>query len=222
MTAPTPPATPGQPGAAAPATPPATGPERRAASPAQIAELVALVRADATLMRALAAVRALGLPDACIGAGAIRNRVWDRLHGFDQPSSAKADIDVIFFDAAETRVERDHALEHQLKAAVPDLAWEVVNQAGVHLWFEEAFGYAAPPLLSLEDGVASWPEIATCVAVRLAADDGIEVIAPFGLDDLFGLVCRRNAARVRPGTYRARLLTKGWKRRWPRLNIVQG
>lgn len=205
---------------AEPATP-AAAPERRAAAPGQIAQLTALIRADATLMRALAAVRALGLPDACIGAGAIRNRVWDALHGFTAPSG-KADVDVAFFDAAETRVERDHALDAQLRAAEPDLVWEVVNQAGVHLWYAEAFNYAAPPLAALEDGIASWPEFATCVAARLTADDRIEIVAPYGLDDLLGLVCRRNPTLVRPGTYRARVLTKGWRRRWPKLTIIQG
>lgn len=34
------------------------------------------------LMTALRSVRALGLGSWCIGAGAIRNLVWDTLHGF--------------------------------------------------------------------------------------------------------------------------------------------
>ncbi|WP_245591437.1 nucleotidyltransferase family protein [Derxia gummosa] len=196
-----------------------TAVEPREATPEQLTRVEAILRADAGFMAALEAVRALGLPDACIGAGAIRNRVWDALHGYAAPSG-KADIDVLYFDAAETGVERDRFLEHRLAAALPDAEWEVVNQAGVHRWFEEAFGYEPPMIASLAEGIGSWPEVATCVAARLAADGSLQIIAPYGLDDLLGLVCRRNAGRTRVGTYRARLLTKGWKRRWPKLSIV--
>jgi hypothetical protein len=35
-----------------------------------------------------------------------------------------------------------------------------------------------------------WPETATAVAVRRNDEDGCEVAAPFGVDDLFGLILR--------------------------------
>ena len=54
----------------------------------------------------------------------------------------------------------------------PDVPWEVTNQAHVHLWFEEHFGHAVPPLSSLSDAVASWPEYATSVAKIQATVDG--------------------------------------------------
>jgi hypothetical protein len=79
----------------------------------------------------------------------------------------------------------------------------VTNQAAVHLWFERYFGHAVPPLASLEEAVASWPEYATCVGLRLEANDAITVIAPHGLEDLFGLLVRRNPVRVSVETYRA-------------------
>jgi len=47
--------------------------------------------------------------------------------------------------------------------------------------------------MSLIEGVASWPEIAT-VAVTLTPSGSIEVIAPHGLDDLFDMVVRWNGA----------------------------
>ena len=46
------------------------------------ARLVALIRCSSVLMRALRAARAVGPPDWLIGAGALRDRVWDHLHGF--------------------------------------------------------------------------------------------------------------------------------------------
>jgi hypothetical protein len=49
-------------------------------------------------MDALVAVRGLGLASWCIGAGAVRNLVWDALHDKVTPSEL-ADIDVAYFDA---------------------------------------------------------------------------------------------------------------------------
>jgi hypothetical protein len=46
----------------------------------------------------------------------------------------------------------------QLNQLFPDTDWDVKNQAAVHLWYERRFGYAVPPLHSVEDAVATWPE----------------------------------------------------------------
>ena len=61
---------------------------------------------------------------------------------------------------------------------------------------------------------------ATAVAVRLLPDDRLQVVAPCGLDDLFGLVCRRNPRRVSVAHYHRRLRDKRVTERWPRVEIV--
>lgn len=178
-----------------------------------------LVRASPWLMAALRAARALDLPPWCIGAGALRNLVWDALHGHSGPSPL-ADLDLVFFDAQDLSPARDAALQTHLQRALPDIPWEVTNQAGVHLWFESVFGHAVEPLNSLEDAVASWPEYATAVGVRLEAGEGLTVIAPHGLDDLFGIVVRRNPKRVSIETYRQRVAQKHYAQRWPAVTII--
>jgi hypothetical protein len=183
------------------------------------ARLDAIARATPWFMRALADVRSLGLADWCIGAGAVRNLVWDALHERAAPS-ALADVDVAWFDAVDTAPERDGALLARLRAIAPATPWEVTNQAGVHRWFERCFGHAVEPLASLEDAVASWPEFATCVGVSLAADGALRVIAPHGLDDLFALVVRRNPARASVGSYRERVAQKRFAERWPQVRVV--
>ena len=171
-------------------------------------------------MQALAHVRALRLPAWCVGAGALRNLVWDALHECEMPS-ALADIDVAHFDAGDLSAARDAALQRQLQSMAPATPWEVTNQAGVHLWFEQHFGHAVAPLASLEEAVASWPETATAVGIRLDDDDRLHVIAPCGLDDLFAMVVRRNPARVSIETYRQRIASKRYAQRWPRVTIVE-
>lgn len=180
--------------------------------------LIAIARQSAWFMPALRAVRELGLTSWCIGAGAVRNLVWDDLHGFAAPS-ALPDVDVVYFDGSALDPRHELALERRLESLLADMPWQVKNQAAVHLWFERRFGHPTAPLASLRDAVASWPEYATCVGLALRADDSIEVIAPHGLEDLFGLVVRRNP-RVSLETYRGRIADKRHTERWPKVRIV--
>lgn len=178
----------------------------------------ALIRASPWLMEALAAVRAV-LPPAYIGAGAIRSAVWDGLHGFT-PEPPASDIDVVYFDAVDATGARDRALQAALRQRAPRLDWEVTNQAGVHLWYGEAFGRTIAPFASLEDGIATWPETATAVAARLAADDGIELVAPLGLADLLGMTVRWNPALASREQYLHRVEARQFQRRWPQVRVL--
>ena len=182
--------------------------------------LVDLVRATPRFMRTLAHVRALRLPAWCVGAGAVRNLVWDALHGHATPS-ALADVDVAHFDADDLSPERDATLQRALARIAPDTPWEVTNQAGVHLWFEAHFGHAVAPLRSLGEAVASWPEYATAVGLWLDDADRPHVIAPHGLDDLFAMVVRRNPTRVSVETYRQRVASKRYPQRWPQVRVIE-
>jgi uncharacterized protein len=178
-----------------------------------------LVAASPWFMNALEAVQALALPDWCIGAGAVRNLVWDALHEKASPSPL-SDVDVAYFDTSDMSTQRDHEVQSRLTDRCPGVPWEVTNQAGVHLWFERCFGHAVDPLASLADAVASWPEFATSVGISLNRDASIRVIAPWGLDDLFGMVVRRNPARVSMATYRERVAQKRYAERWPNVRVV--
>ncbi|MEQ8484866.1 MAG: nucleotidyltransferase family protein [Pseudomonadales bacterium] len=183
-------------------------------------ELCQIVNASAWFQRALRAARELGLPSWCIGAGAVRNLVWDHLHGYAEPSSL-ADVDLAYFDSTEVAgEERVHQL--RIEQYCSDFPWEVTNQAHVHLWYEHHFGHAVAPLRSLHEAVASWPEFATCVGVTQDADGRVQVISPHGLDDLFSMKVRRNPVRVSIDTFRRRTETKRYAQRWPLVTIVEG
>lgn len=183
----------------------------------QEARLAAMVRASAGLMAALRAGRGLGLASWCIGAGAVRSVVWDALHGFESPSRLD-DVDVVYFESPG-HPGRDAELECALRQALPGVGWEVTNQATVHEWFRETLQLQVEPLLSLEAGVATWPEYATCVGVTLDADDSIRIIAPHGLDDLFAMRLRHNPARADAATFRERLAVKRFSERWPLVSV---
>jgi hypothetical protein len=182
--------------------------------------LESLVRSTPWLLEALRAARDVDPPDWLVGGGVLRDLVWDRLHGRPRPAPPR-DVDLAFFDPTRLDVERDAEVERALVARLPGVPWDAKNQAAVHTWYPRVFGGApVPPLRSAADGVATWPETATAVAVRLLPDDRIQVVAPCGLDDLFDLVCRRNPRRVTPAHYRRRLHDKRITTRWPRVRIL--
>jgi HAD superfamily phosphoserine phosphatase-like hydrolase len=163
-------------------------------------------------MRALEVAREVDAPGWLVGAGAIRDVVWDRLHGAE-PGPPK-DVDVVYFDRSG-----DGAVEDALRARCPELAWDAKNQAFVHEWYAARFGFDVEPLPSSAEAVATFPETATAVGVRLERDGRLTVVAPCGLDDLLGLVHRRNPRRVSRAEFERRLEVKGVAGRWPRVRI---
>jgi hypothetical protein len=178
------------------------------------AQLVELVRSSPMLMRALRAARTVNPPDWLIGAGVVRDLVWNHLHGFQDGATTK-DVDLVFFDPDARDGERAQGVLEALRTIEPGIPWDVTNQATVHQWYPEVFGVDVEPLVSSADAVGTWPETATSIALRLHQDDTIELVAPCALEDLFGLICRRNPRRVTVEEYQRRIVSKRIMERWP-------
>lgn len=112
-------------------------------------------------------------------------------------------------------------VERGLSTGPPDVPWEAKNQAAVHLWYEEKFGYEVPPLNSSEEGIGANPGTATAVGVRLLADGSLYVAAPLGLSDLFEQILRRNPRRVTPELFHKWVVEKGFQEKWPKIRVVE-
>lgn len=180
---------------------------------AQQAKVVDILAADPAAMAQLRAVRTLMLPDWCIAGGFVRNRVWDALT--NQREEFHADTDVLFFDTADRSRQREAALESALGKTMPDVEWQVRNQARMH-----AFNHD-PPYRDTAHAMTFWLETCTAVGARLTADGRIELLAPQGLDDLLNLVFRPTASgRKHYAAYRERIDTKPWRRRWPTATFI--
>ncbi len=179
------------------------------------AHVIGLLERDAWSMTILRAVRAIDLPDWAIGAGFVRNRVWDRVFGKSSPTRP-GDIDVLYYDARDLRAEVESAVEATLRSAIPRLVWSVTNQARMYVENGD------PPYVSTEDAIGYWLETPTCVAVRLHADDRLELLAPHGIDDLVAGVVRPTPnGRRRLAAYERRIAGKkeGWISAWPGLRF---
>jgi uncharacterized protein len=175
--------------------------------------LAALLRADGR-MAMLRALARMELPDAWIAAGAVRNAVWDTLHGFEH-STPLTDVDVIWFNAQQCGEAQDRRLELRLHALLPGIPWSVKNQARMNRRNGDS------PYADCPDAMRYWPETATCVAARLAADDSIELHAAYGFADLLDGVLRPTPrfAAGRTAVFHARIVSKRWQSIWPRLTV---
>ncbi len=182
-------------------------------------QLREIVFGDSWIMNILRAVREVDIPEGYVGAGAIRSLVWNTLHGYSRMSHSR-EVDVVYFDSERLGRTVDEQYERKLHSMLSELQWDVTNQAGVHLWYEAKYGVPADPLISVEDGLATWPETATAVAIRLKEDATLDVLAPFGLEDLFAMIVRRNPRRVPLDVYHQRIEQKAFQMFWPNVQIL--
>lgn len=177
-----------------------------------------LVLADPTVGAVLERAPRLGVPDWWLTAGVLFQTVWNALTG-RPPGSGIRDADVFYFDRDTSWDAEDAVIRAgvDLFAGLP-VPIEIRNEARVHLWYAEHFGSpAAAPFTSSRDAIDSFAAI--CCAVGVTVDDGgPRVYAPYGLDDLFGMVVRPNRRLAPRHVYEAKAAR--WKEHWPELTVL--
>jgi uncharacterized protein len=177
------------------------------------AEVARLIAGNPEMRHHLRLVAELNLPDCWVGAGFIRNRLWDALNGWP-PKEIRTDVDVVYFDPLPASPRMDQLLQRQLKARAGTVDWSVKNQARMHSRNGDR------PYNDTIDALRHWPETATAIAAR-AIPGGIEVIAPYGVADLMnGIVRPTPAFANKLELYQHRIATKGWLVRWPHLQVL--
>lgn len=160
----------------------------------------------------------LALPHWYVGAGFVVQTVWNALCGFPLLQNVK-DVDLIYYDdrdLSEESEKKNQAAAARLFAGIP-LEFDVVNQARVHVWYEQHFGYPIAPYTSVEQAIGTWPTTATATAIRNEAGT-FKVHAPFGLDDLLGMIARPNKVQITETIYLAKVTR--WQAAWPPLTVI--
>lgn len=172
-----------------------------------------LLQADEWRMNVLKAAEKKALPDWWIGAGFLRNLIWDALEGIE--SEPTRDVDLVYFDASNTKPEIDWQYDAEMKELFSDAEWEVRNQARMH------YVNNLEPFTSTADGISHWVETATCVAVK-RTDGQLEYLFCHGTEDLFNVVARPTETFRRPELlprFYERIKQKSWSEKWPHLRI---
>ncbi len=176
-------------------------------------QLVALLLSDPQAADHLRHLRDHGPPGAWLSAGYIRNLVWDRLHGYRERTPLD-DADVIYYDQEHPDEAEEKVWERQLGLGLPELRWSCKNQARMHVVS------GLPPYEDVADAMSCWPETATAVAAAMREDGTIAVLAPHGLEDLFGLRLQPSPRLADAGLLLRRAGSKQWLAKWPRLQLI--
>jgi len=178
------------------------------------AQITQLIQDDEWMMDVLRAAEKLDLPDWWIGAGFLRNKVWDYIEGIE--SKPTRDVDLVYFDKEHIKDTDDWSYDSKMKNDYPFAEWEIRNQARMH--YMNNF----PPFASATDGISHWVETATCVGVKLK-NGVLSYLFCYGTEDLFGLTARpvsyfQNEEMIQ--TFYDRIGKKKWLEKWSDLKVI--
>jgi uncharacterized protein len=184
----------------------------------QATYLEAALIKSATIREVIGRVPELGLPNWYLGAGAVAQTIWNELHGFPLDTGIK-DIDLVYFDPDTSYAAEDAFIQRgkHLLGSLP-VELEIRNEARVHLWYEQKFGKQIEPYSSAEEAINTWPTTATAIGVRRDPSGEFIVYAPYGLNDLLGMIVRPNKGQITRDVYERK--TRRWQAIWPGLRIV--
>lgn len=158
----------------------------------------------------------LELADAWIVSGAIYNQVWNRLTGRPLLHGIK-DVDIFYFDPDLSYEAEDRAIQRVSAAFPPDPPVELRNQARVHLWYPQRFGQPYPQLTASHQAIDLFACKTHCIGARLTTG-GLDLYAPFGLDDIFSFRLTPNPALDNRATHRAKAARQ--IALWPELIVI--
>ena len=162
---------------------------------------------------------ALNLPDAWLVAGCLFQTIWN-LHDGRAPTAGIKDYDLFYFDGDDLSPEAEHGIEKRVQACYQDLdiTIEAKNQARVHTWYADWFGFAYPVLRNSRDGIDRF--LVPCTSVGLQAahpGEAPTLYAPYGLDDLYRGILRPNPLSDHRSLFRQKALS--YQRRWNWLRV---
>jgi hypothetical protein len=190
----------------------------RASITEQVAAFEQLVLRNPITTSILSRLDELGLPDCWLAAGALFQTVWNCLTDRD-PCDGIRDYDLLYFDATDLSwpAEDDAIRRAAALFADLDVPIEVRNEARVHLWYEGKFGVPCPPYVSTRHAIDTFAATTCSVGVR-PSNGSLEIYAPYGFGDLFGLVVRPNPVLAPRWRYETK--AQRWKAEWPELTVL--
>lgn len=159
----------------------------------QLDTLIYILKKNKELMEILDYIAELKLPNFYIAAGSIFQTVWNYYDGKELNYGIK-DIDVIYFDNSDIRVEKDleyyNIIKNYVKQKNLNYEIDVSNEARMHLWkMEHGQGSNLKPYKNSEDAISKW--IATIHAIGITKENNqIRVYAPYELSDIFSKTIR--------------------------------
>jgi hypothetical protein len=155
----------------------------------------------------------LDLPGSWLVAGCLFQTVWNVQAGL-RPESGIKDYDIFYFDPSDLSETAEAEAQARAESVINDLGVtvEVANQARVHLWYPNYFGYPYSALASAEEGIGRFLVRETCVAVRPQ-----ECYAPYGVSGLYAGTLTPNSVTPYPALFEKKVAS--YKARWKWLRV---
>jgi len=177
-------------------------------------DIINLIKSDTWMMNVLGEAEKLDLPDWMIGAGFLRNKVWDYLHNIKREMGDTRDIDLVYFNSINQDENFDKELSKKMKNKL-GIEWEIINQAYAHKWHSRTIPYK-----NSKEALSEWVETATSVAVNLKKGE-LKIIASHGIEDLVNLIVRpvpsyKNNLEI----FHKRYSDKKWLQKWNKLKVA--
>lgn len=184
----------------------------------KIEQLLQMLEKNKSVQLILERAGELKMPNWYLGAGGIVQTVWNVKHDFD-PENGIKDYDLVYYNADDISYKAEDAFIQRGKEIFKDIPVfvEIRNQARVYLWYEKHFGKPIDRYESIEAAISTWPTTATSVGIRKESGQ-FQVYAPFGLDDLLGMIVRANKVQITEKIYQDKV--DRWIKIWPNLKIV--
>ena len=184
----------------------------------QIEQLSTILKQNEVLYDVINKASNIGLENYYIGAGCITQTVWNYQVG-NKLTYGISDIDFVYYDNSDLSLSAENKLIQLIKNSIMpcEIKLDIKNQARVHIWYKERFGYDIKPYLSVEDAINTWPTTATAIGVR-SENNNLKVYAPFGLNDMFGMIIKANKVQITEEIYLQK--TNKWIAKWPSLKVI--
>lgn len=182
----------------------------------QVQQLIQIVESNQILIQVFDVLDQIGLQNYYIGAGSVAQSVWNVLCGLPI-NFGISDVDVVYFDADHLDEGHEQELKRKIDERLPEFpCWiDLKNQARVHSWYKDKFGYEIKPYRSLEDAINTWPTTATSLGLRRENGRDWILYAPFGIEDIFQMRIKANARQITEEIYMKKV--GKWRKKWPDL-----
>ncbi|MBX2811426.1 MAG: nucleotidyltransferase family protein [Myxococcales bacterium] len=169
----------------------------------RVKETIAL---DPSRMSTLRLVREMNLPEGAVAGDFVRCAIFDKLHGHKEWTQLQR-VEVVFFDPNRTDESVDLSIQAELVACSSRKPWVVKNLAREH-----------PVARSLAQSMDGLMVTASAVAIRMLNNERLEVVAPFGVDDLLNGVLRPTKSELSSSVEKM-YSRENWKTRYPLLRV---
>ncbi|WP_281164775.1 nucleotidyltransferase family protein [Liquorilactobacillus sicerae] len=178
-------------------------------------ELIKIAAQENEIKKIFQILWSFNLDKVFLCAGSLRNMVWDHLAN-RQPNFLRNNLDLIYLDQNQS-YEEFLTLQELIKLHHANYLWNLENVCLNNSSSHQPYGKTITAALK------TIPETCNAVGLNLTRQDHFQVIAPFGLTDLFNFEIHPTPTFAQDPHkltfYQQRIAWKEWAQAWKNLKV---